>query len=172
MVLRLSGFECEFPLVVYNARGDRIEQGTASERFIDKARSVLAHVRDANSSGVFLATGARLYSDCSKIELATPELTSPWDACRYLKAGERQLLSVAEALKCRRGMGDVVLTRCNVSYGPVPTTWGCHFSVGHQVSPESLCAQITPFLVSRQIYSGAGGFNNCCGGIVFMLSPR
>ena len=53
----------------------------------------------------------------------------------------------------------VNLLRCNVDYSGVPSTWGCHESYMHRVAnPVAVPPQIVPHLVSRIIYTGAGGF--------------
>jgi hypothetical protein len=72
-----------------------------------------------------------------------------------------------------RGIKQVVLTRCNVCYSPsVRSTWGCHESYAHRMDPAILPDELIPHLVSRVIYTGAGGFDNRAPGIEFMISPR
>jgi hypothetical protein len=51
-------------------------------------------------------------------------------------------------------------------------TWGCHESFLHRCDPTVLPKHIIPHLVSRTVYTGAGGFNPFSGGIHFTLSPR
>jgi proteasome accessory factor A len=62
--------------------------------------------------------------------------------------------------------------RCNVDYSGGQTTWGCHESYLHRTPPDGLQSQIIPHLVSRLIYTGAGGFNPLSQGLEFTLSPR
>jgi hypothetical protein len=91
---------------------------------------------------------------------------------------------VAEQLATgERAVKQVVLTRCNVCYSPNSrSTWGSHENYccnawrggkhGHRVAPSDLSEDLIPHLVSRVIYTGAGGFNNRSPGIEFMISPR
>jgi len=62
--------------------------------------------------------------------------------------------------------------RCNVDYGGSESTWGCHESYLHRIPQDGLQPQIIPHLVSRLIYTGAGGFNPLSRGLEFTLSPR
>ncbi len=66
----------------------------------------------------------------------------------------------------------MIFSRCNVCHGGTQSAFGCHESYGHQVNPELLAQQIVPHLVSRLIYTGAGGFSNRSPGLEFTLSPR
>jgi hypothetical protein len=62
--------------------------------------------------------------------------------------------------------------RCNVDYSGSQSTWGCHESYMHRNPQDALQAQIIPHLVTRLIYTGAGGFNPLSKGLEFTLSPR
>jgi hypothetical protein len=172
MALRLSGVENEYRFAAYDRHRKRIDQGVAVERFFRVARKSVCHLPDIESSGMYLANGARFYPDCGKPEMASPEVASPWELCRFVKAGERILADVAMAMARERGVSEVVLSRHNVGYGAVPTTWASHASFGHRADPGVLPQQLIPHFVSRVIYTGAGGFNSRSAGIEFMLSPR
>jgi proteasome accessory factor A len=172
---RMFGIETEYSLSLLGPAGARVEQDRAITRFMDAARRTLAYLPDASTRGMFLQNGSRLYIDCGHHpELAICEVVNPWDICRYVLAGERMLTAVAEQAAAEDcGLREIFLTRCNVCYSPRrPTTWGCHESYAHRVPPPQLCAQLVPHLVSRIIYTGAGGFNNQFPGIQFMISPR
>ena len=169
---RHFGVETEYPLYFFDRHGTRLGEQTALERVFDAARQSIPHIADVASGGLFLQNGSRFYPDSGKAEFATPETTSYWDTCRYVKAGELILEQIRSTLEQQSSIGHGQITRSNVCYGPNPTTWARHLSVGHQVSPDKLPDQLIPHLVSQVIYTGAGGFNNRSAGIEFMISPR
>ena len=175
MAERMFGLETEYAFSALGPRGARVDQGRALSRFMDLAREKLRSLPDRNSNGIFLENGSRLYLDCGgHPELAGPELANPWDACRYALAGDRILATVADQLTLReKAVRQVVLTRCNVCYSAAMRgTWGSHESYAHRIPPSNLPDELIPHLVSRVIYSGAGGFDNRAPGIEFMISPR
>ncbi|UCH83221.1 MAG: proteasome accessory factor PafA2 family protein [Candidatus Latescibacterota bacterium] len=67
---------------------------------------------------------------------------------------------------------DFELFRSNIDYSGAKTTWGSHESYLYKSDPKLFPDQIIPHLVSRVIYTGAGGFNPFSVGIEFTLSPR
>jgi hypothetical protein len=52
------------------------------------------------------------------------------------------------------------------------TAWAAHESMFHRRPPDGLGAQLLPFLVSRIVYTGAGGWDAFDGELTFLLSPR
>jgi hypothetical protein len=171
----MFGIETEYFLSAFRRDGARTDQHRALARFMDVARRTLVHLPDGRADGMFLQNGSRFYVDTGRHpELATCEVVNPWDSCRYVLAGERILASLAEQAAVEEpSLGEILLARCNVCYSPDrATTWGCHESYAHRVSPAELRDQLIPHLVSRIIYTGAGGFNNRSPGIHFTISPR
>jgi hypothetical protein len=171
----MFGLETEYAFSAFGRNGAKADQDRAIGHFMDLARRTLVHLPDHNSQGMFLQNGSRFYVDCGRHpEMATCEVVNPWDACRYVLAGEQILSALAEQVVAEdRMLREIFLTRCNVSYSPGrPTTWGCHESYGHRIPPARLRDQIIPHLISRIIYTGAGGFDNRCPGIQFTVSPR
>jgi hypothetical protein len=98
---------------------------------------------------------------------------NPWDAVRYVEAGHQTMLRLLERLggQCAPGL-ETGCYRVNVDYSGNGTTWGCHESYMHSMTPELMPPQLIPHLVTRMIYAGAGGFNPFCDGLKFTLSPR
>jgi hypothetical protein len=140
---------------------------------MELAARKLRHLPARCSSGLFLENGARLYVDCQKPEITTPEVISPQDACRYMRAGEDILRALADDLVAsEKSIAQILLTRSNVSYGKFPATWGFHESYAHCADRSVLARQIIPHFVSRLVVIGAGGFDNHSAGLEFMLSPR
>src|SRR5438105_1625393 len=64
------------------------------------------------------------------------------------------------------------LSKQNVDYSGTGATWGAHESYGCRPLPPGCARQLVPHLVSRLIYTGAGGFANRSPGMEFSLSPR
>lgn len=171
---RLFGLETEYAFSALGRNGQRLDRSEWANRFMEHATSRLPNLPDRAAGGMFLETGGRFYRDSGyHPELTTPEVTNPWDVCRYVIAGDRLLNDVAENLTAQHAeLGQIVLSRSNVSYGPHPTTWACHESYGHQSTLDVLPANLIPHLVSRIVYTGSGGFDNRSPGIDFLVSPR
>jgi hypothetical protein len=170
---RLFGIETEYALTGLDARGDPIDRDTVLAHLMRLARGRLPHLPDPTGRGMFLANGARFYIDVpDHPEFTTPECANPWDAVRYVQAGERMLAGLAAALRGPR-IHEVVILRSNVDYSGSGSTWGTHESFQHRSPPHDLPEQIIPHLVSRIVFTGAGGFNSRgTRGIEFTLSPR
>lgn len=167
----LFGIETEYAIAGSKGTTWPHDQGVLLEALLERAHR-LPHLRDPSRSGMFLTNGARFYIDCgAHPELTTPECGSPHDVVRYIQAGERMLTKLTED-DLPGDRGRMVLYRGNVDYSDSRSVWGCHESYLHHTDPRSLPAQLIPHLVSRVIYSGAGGFNNLSAGIEFTLSPR
>ena len=173
MAQRLLGQETEYGLSVMRKSGTTGENERVAEELVSLATS-LPHLPALRSSGLFLANGSRFYVDCgAHPELATPECTNPWDVVRYIRAGEHMLLDLAEELKRRDSrIARTIILKGNVDY-TTRATWGCHESYLHRVKDRAfLSRQIIPHLVSRIVFTGAGGFDCFSLGLDFMVSPR
>jgi proteasome accessory factor A len=173
MAERLFGVETEY--AINGMRGqEAADRALIVRNLLDLAHGTLPHLRDSSSSGLFLENGARLYLDCGlHVEHATPECANPWDAVRYIEAGHRTILDLIQKFASGRGCGvETGCYRINVDYSGNPATWGCHESYLHRIPPDALPAHLIPHLVSRIVYTGAGGFDPLSGGLRFTLSPR
>ena len=130
------------------------------------------------SSNVFLVNGARLYLDVgSHPEYATPECDSVVDVITHDKAGERILEQLAVSAEDRlreEGIdGDVFLFKNNTD--SANNSYGCHenYMTVRYDDLSSYDEVLIPFLVSRQIWAGAGKiFENPRGGAGFCISQR
>ncbi len=171
---RIFGAETEYALAVLQD-GVAVERMTVLQAMMQAARRQLVHLPDLCSGGMFLSNGGRLYVDCGEhYEFASPECSDPRDLVRYVLAGHRILGDLAAAAQAVRPPGTEVLCfRCNVDYcSDSLNTWGAHESYLHQSDPVEMQAHMIPHLVSRIIYTGAGGFNPLAPGLEFSLSPR
>jgi proteasome accessory factor A len=174
MVSPMFGVESEYALAGIRGR-EPMQRDDLVNRLLRVARRRLAHLPDAcSTSGMFLENGARFYIDCGlHPEMATPECTTPWELARYIKAGERTLEGLTQELQAETGDGaEIMCFRCNVDYGGSGSTWGCHESYLHHARPANLPGQLIPHLVTRVVYTGAGGFNPLAKGLEFCVAPR
>ncbi|MDG1877941.1 MAG: Pup--protein ligase [Acidimicrobiales bacterium] len=129
------------------------------------------------SSNVFLGNGARLYLDVgSHPEYATPECDSIRELVVHDKAGERileQLLNSAEQRLGDEGVhGDVYLFKNNTD--SAGNSYGCHenYCTTRRDDFSSYAEVLIPFLVSRQIYAGAGKVLQTARGAMYCVSQR
>jgi proteasome accessory factor A len=157
--------------------GLETEFGFTERRACDVASLVAAagalvpSLRDRTGAGVFLSSGARLYADGAHPEYATPEVSDPWSLVRYTLAGERLLERALGRVVRRSRAKELWLFRGTVHAG-AKTSWGSHESILSRNQAEVLAARLIPHLVSRIVYTGAGGFDAFSPGVSFVLSPR
>ncbi len=129
------------------------------------------------SSNVFLENGARLYLDVgSHPEYATPECDSPRQAIVHDKAGERiveDLVLSAERRLAEEGIaGRISLFKNNTD--SAGNSYGCHenYLVGRVGEFQRLAEALIPFLVTRQVFAGAGKVLQTPRGPIFSLAQR
>jgi proteasome accessory factor A len=142
------------------------------------SRHLFRHVVSwGRSSNVFLENGARLYLDVgSHPEYATPECDSPLDAVIHEKAGDRivhELARVTEQALAEDGLvGSVRVFRNNTD--TAGNSYGSHenYLVERHGEFQRLAEALIPFLVTRQLYAGAGKVLRTARGSVFVLSQR
>jgi len=173
MAERLFGIETEYALTGIDGKAG-MDRCDLLRSLLTVARAQLMHLPDFFSEGIYLENGSRLYVDCGlHPEISTPECSTPWDAVRYVQAGDRILTCLTQHLAASVPDGTRIMAfRCNVDYGGTQATWGCHESYLHRADPKSVQSQMIPHLVTRVIYTGAGGFNPLTAGLEFTLSPR
>jgi proteasome accessory factor A len=167
----LFGVETEYAFTHFDMNGRAMPRESGLERLLQLARTRLESLPDCRAPGVFLAQGSRLYIDGTHPEMSTPECSEPRELVRYIRAGEQILANLARELEKEIPESSVSIFRCNVDYS-TGQTWGCHESYLHRANFEPLARELAPHLVSRLIFTGAGGFDNCSGGLDFTLSPR
>ena len=171
MQRRIFGIENEYG-VTCTLRGQRRLSPDEVARYL--FRRVVSWGR---SSNVFLANGARLYLDVgSHPEYATPECDSVRELVVHDKAGERileQLLTSAEQRLGDEGVhGDVYLFKNNTD--SAGNSYGCHenYCTSRRDDFSSYTEVLIPFLVSRQIYAGAGKVLQTARGARYCVSQR
>ncbi len=168
---RIYGLENEYG-VTCTLRGQRRLSPDEVARYL--FRRVVSWGR---SSNVFLANGARLYLDVgSHPEYATPECDSIRELVVHDKAGERileQLLTGAEARLHEEGIRGVIYLFKN-NTDSAGNSYGCHenYLTRRRDDLGSYSEHLIPFLVSRQIYAGAGKVLQTARGAMYCISQR
>ena len=168
---RIFGIENEYG-VTCTFRGQRRLSPDEVARYL--FRRVVSWGR---SSNVFLENGARLYLDVgSHPEYATPECDSPLQAVTHDKAGERTLeglVASAEQRLHEEGIaGTISLFKNNTD--SAGNSYGCHenYLVARVGEFQRLADALIPFLVTRQVFAGAGKVLQTPRGAVFSLAQR
>lgn len=168
----LFGLETEYAMGGATATAS-LRPREAVRLVMEEAHRSLVYLTDSNGS-LYLANGARLYTDCGwHPEFCTPECRDPWDLVRYVRAGERILVGLADRARVSHPeIADLWFLRTNVDYGGSLATWGCHESYLSRKRPMDVVKDLLPHLAARVVFCGAGGFDPQSAGIRFTLSPR
>jgi proteasome accessory factor A len=168
---RIFGLENEYG-VTCTVRGQRRLSPDEVARYL--FRRVVSWGR---SSNVFLENGSRLYLDVgSHPEYATPECDSLYDLVAYDKAGERILESLVSSAEMRlreEGIrGTVYLFKNNTD--SAGNSYGCHenYLTIRKDDFSNYSQVLIPFLVTRQIFAGAGKVLQTARGAVYCISQR
>ena len=134
-------------------------------------------VPGARNGNVFLENGGRLYLDSGfHPEYATPEADQVSDLVAHDKAGERIVADLL--LRARRLFREEDFTASVLAFknntDTVGNSYGCHenYLARRDVAFECLAAGLIPFLVTRQVFAGAGKVLQTIGGSQFCLSQR
>ncbi|MFT8531465.1 MAG: proteasome accessory factor PafA2 family protein [Bifidobacterium aquikefiri] len=152
---RIFGIETEYGISVTGTERPCPAAEVARTMF----QPVISRSRSTNT---YLHNGARLYLDVgSHPEYATAETRSPLDALKQDLAGEHIMIGLAqraqEQLQRQHGpQARVHLFKNNVDASG--QSFGCHenYLLRRQVSLDDVRRLLVPFLVTRQLFSGAG----------------
>ncbi|MCE0496849.1 MAG: proteasome accessory factor PafA2 family protein, partial [Methylacidiphilales bacterium] len=140
-----------------DARGFRVQELTQdtdeANYYSQDARRELTF--QEIKSDLVLRNGARLYNDHAHPEYSTPECGTLVDLISQDKAGERLLEECARQVT-RRGSRTVKLYKNNTDFRG--HSYGCHdnYLIPRVIPWDRLVLAMTPFLVTRQLYAGAG----------------
>ncbi|MCT1806767.1 Pup--protein ligase [Dermabacter hominis] len=172
MKRRVGGLETEFGLLAVTADGRQALEPEAAAR--ELFRPVVAWGR---SSNVFLTNAGRLYLDVgSHPEYATAECDDPWDIVAQERAGERELNALVHEANARlKSDGrDARIHLFKNNADSQGNSFGSHenYLVERKGEFTRLPALLLPFLITRQIVTGAGGVLEGEGGPVFGFSLR
>ncbi|MCY3786228.1 MAG: Pup--protein ligase [bacterium] len=129
------------------------------------------------SSNVFLSNGARLYLDVgSHPEYATPECDRLEDLVAHDRAGElvldQQVAYAQERLNADGMRGEIYLFKNNTD--SAGNSYGCHenYLTTRREDLAEYSEVLIPFLVTRQIYAGAGKILLTPRGAKYCISQR
>ena len=171
MLRRIYGVETEYG-ITFSLRGQRRLSPDEVSRFL--FRKVVAWGR---SSNVFLENGSRLYLDVgSHPEYATAECDTLSDLVAQDKAGEsilRELVGYAQSQLTDEGIrGDIFLFKNNTD--STGNSYGCHenYCIERIEDLSRLENVFIPFLISRQIFTGAGKVVTNAKGTAYSMSQR
>jgi proteasome accessory factor A len=171
MERRIFGIENEYGITCLT-RGQRTLTPDEVARHL--FRKVVAWGR---SSNVFLSNGARLYLDVgSHPEYATPECDSILQLVAHDKAGERVVEALAadaqQRLVADEVAGDIFVFKNNTD--SAGNSYGCHenYLVRRSGEFQAVSDVLLPFLISRQLISGAGKLVVSSKGATYAVSQR
>ena len=171
MKKRIYGLETEFG-IAFTCNGRRTLPSEKVVRYLFEKL-----ITTEGFLNVFLENGARFYLDTGcHPEYATPECASPMDVTIYDKAGERileNLLNYAQNKVHEEGFqGELAIFKNNTDF--VGNSYGCHenYLADRTADFYYMAEQLIPFLVTRQIFTGAGKVFRTRRGTVYHISQR
>ncbi len=111
---------------------------------------------DLGLANVILTNGARLYVDHAHPEYSTPEVTSPFDAMLWDKAGERIMARAAALASSIPGGFPLQVYKNNTDNKGA--SYGTHenYLLSRTTKFTDIVLALTPFFVSRQVITGSG----------------
>ena len=143
-------------------RGAEVHRSTIAEPDIGLVNTVLTN-------------GARLYVDHAHPEYSSPECADPWSAALYDKAGEQVMVEAVEAAQRLLGSNERMVVHKNNSDGK-GNSYGAHenYLIARAIPFGDIVRQLTPFFVTRQVFTGAGkvGAENGRPDVDFQITQR
>lgn len=138
-----------------------------------KAPELAPSASASDGRGIFLASGGRWYLDwtasADKPEFATAECSHPNGLLRSVKDGDAFMERLGAEVEREFG-GEMLFSKTNVDYLS-GNTWGGHESYMIRRGCEFVRG-LTPFLASRMVVCGSGGFDSGGCGTEYVLSSR
>ena len=126
--------------------------------FVDRIGIVDIHYRGRDEppgNGGFLLNAGRVYIDMGHLEYATPECAGLWDIVAFDRAGD---LIFHRALQALGSGKEASFLKNNIDHY-TGATFGCHENYlirRHVPFSTVVIPALLPFLVTRQIFCGAG----------------
>ena len=166
---RIYGIETEYGLLIKDAdfKLDPVQVAIRIKDHIFKSSElgVLDQHYRANDeppeNGGFLLNAGRIYLDMGHLEYASPECFTLTDLVTYDRAGDTLIQDAVEELGWRDSIG---IIKNNVDL-ETSATFGCHENYlvgrGFPFDERENLKLLSSFLVTRQIYCGAGRIGAC-----------
>ena len=166
---RIYGIETEYGLLIKDAdfKLDPVQAAIRIKDHIFKSSKlgVLDQHYRANDeppeNGGFLLNAGRIYLDMGHLEYASPECFTLTDLVTYDRAGDTLIQDAVEELGWRDSIG---IIKNNVDL-ETNATFGCHENYlvgrGFPFDERENLKLLSSFLVTRQIYCGAGRIGAC-----------
>ncbi|WP_062307026.1 Pup--protein ligase [Demequina subtropica] len=168
---RIFGLETEFGLHLDSAASRAVTPEEVAGHLFHSV------VQWGRSSNVFLTNASRLYIDVgAHPEYATAECDSLTDLIAMDKAGERIVQDLVaggeERLRAAGVEGQIHLYKNNTD--SAGNSYGCHenYLVRRRADFKAFASALLPFLVTRQIVTGAGTITRTPQGAHYSFSPR
>lgn len=138
-------FQEEHPL--RDARGYDMARAEADPSQLTDEEFTLANL--------ILTNGARLYVDHAHPEYSSPEVTTPFDALLWDRAGQ-QIMALAARAATLSGPFAIRLYKNNTDNKGA--SYGCHenYLMRRSTPFADIVRHLTPFFVTRQIFTGSG----------------
>jgi proteasome accessory factor PafA2 len=166
----------------FSGRGRRVRWDYEEESPLRDARGFEAarepevtNDDDLGLANVILTNGARYYVDHAHPEYSSPECLDPRTLVVYDKAGERILAESAKRATDLAPGGRRIQVYKNNTDGK-GTSYGTHenFLVDRATPFSRIVRDLTPFLVTRQIFAGAGSLvtDNADSSVSFQIAQR
>jgi len=134
-------------------------------------------VDEHRSNNVFLPNGGRLYLDVgSHPEYATAECDRLEDLLAQEKAGDALVSAMARAAELKLASegieGRIFIFKNNTDSSG--NSYGCHenYLINRKLDYLSHLDGLLPFLVTRQLFCGAGKLLKTSSGVVYVMSQR
>jgi proteasome accessory factor A len=175
---RIFGTECEYA-PVYHRPSHCLQQQPCREDLLEHLKTTAARMMDAAKvlqmpmAGEFLGNGGRLYVDRGgHPEYATPECKSVSDLITHELAGDRLIQDLADVMN--GGQEAILLHVYKNNVDSFGHTYGAHENYLISARGMEKISVLIPFLVTRQIYAGAGKFTTGLqdGGRGYQISQR
>jgi Pup amidohydrolase len=144
-------------------------------RGFERAPAEVMAEEESGLVNIILPNGSRYYVDHAHPEYSSPECSNARDAVIWDKAGERILADSVKAATPLLRDGERVFIYKNNSDGK-GNSYGTHenYLVDREVAFPRLVEVLTPFFVTRQVFTGAGkvGAENGADPVDYQISQR